>query len=233
MRNATIIGARTKSDLQIMVDVISELRFEPAIVATDIGIQVKGGIVILIANLATHEAKSHAMHAVMRIFGVRGVVDQITVERAGDGAPSDADIAVRAADRISSATSIPDGAALVIVRAGWVTLEGVVDWWYQRIAAEDALTGLAGISGVTNRITIKPELSPSLVHADIVAAFGIRSMSDAGRIEVRTHGGEIILAGTVANGAERTEAERVAWTAPGVVSVDNRLQLAWDWGMIL
>jgi osmotically-inducible protein OsmY len=124
---------------------------------------------------------------------------------------------------------VPKGAVEVSVRDGHVTLEGQLEWWYQKHAAENALQHLAGVKGLTNLITLKPSESASDINTAIYTAFERNYLLDARKIQVETTGNKVVLRGTVRNNDEREEAERVAWSAPGVYSVDNQVQVKWFW----
>ena len=114
----------------------------------------------------------------------------------------------------------------VVVKEGWVTLEGEVEWHYQRERAEDAVQRLTGVKGISNLIRIKPKIVPADIKHKIEEAFRRSAEIDANRITVEANGGKITLKGTVRSWAERQEAERVAWSAPGVTKVDNRITVS-------
>jgi osmotically-inducible protein OsmY len=111
----------------------------------------------------------------------------------------------------------------IIVKDGWVTLEGTAEWQYQKTAAENVVRKIKGTKGVTNVITVKPKLEPTQVKQKIMEAFKRNAEVDANRITVVANGGEVVLKGTVRSWIEREEAERVAWSAPGVTMVDDRI----------
>ena len=220
---------KVKTDAQIKTDVLSELKFEPAVKVTDIGVLVKDGVVTLNGSTTSHGEKWHAVRAAKRVVGVKAIADEICVNLGEQHKRTDAEIAAAAVHQLEWSTTIPKGTTKVTVRDGWVTLEGVVEWWYQKNAAEDVLLYMVGVKGITNQITIKPLISATDVEKSIRAAFARHAMLDARKIEVETYGSKVTLIGTVANHMEREEAERVAWAAPGVHSVDNQIKLEW-WG---
>ncbi|HAT11563.1 MAG TPA: hypothetical protein DCS97_13435 [Planctomycetes bacterium] len=229
----TAIPKKVKSDLQIKTDVLSELQYEPAVKVTNIGVLVKEGIVTLHGSTASHGEKWHAVQAAKRVAGVKGIADEITVVLSEPHRRTDADIATAAVHQLEWSTTIPMGTTRVTVREGWVTLEGDVEWWYQKNAAEDVLQYMIGVKGIRNLINIRPLISAVDVEQSIRAAFDRHAMLDARKIEVETYGSKVTLIGKVANSAERDEAERVAWAAPGVLSVDNQIKLEWGWGMFV
>ena len=225
-----VTATKVKSDLQIKTDVLSELKYEPAVKVTDIGVLVKDGVVTLTGAIATHSQKWHAMRAAKRVSGVKAIADEITITLAEQHQRTDPELTTAAVHQLEWSTTIPKGSTTVTVHEGWITLEGEVEWWYQRNAAEDVLQHMIGVKGITNRILLKPTISAADVEAAIRAAFERSAMLDAKKIEVQTSGSTVTLVGTVSSNTEREDAERVAWAAPGVLAVDNQIKLAW-WGM--
>ena len=218
-----------KSDTEIKSDVLSELKYEPRVNVTDIGVLVKDGTVTLNGFATSYGEKWDAVKAVKRIAGVKAIADDIEVKFPEFSRRNDGDIATAAANRIEWSTTIPQGAVQVTVSEGRITLEGQVEWWYQKDAAEDGVRYLAGVNRVFNLITIKPKVTPAKIEAAIEAAFERSAVLDAKKIEIETSGSKVTLTGKVRNYTERDEAERVAWAAPGVYSVDNRLAVEWSW----
>ena len=222
---------KTRSDDQIKTDVLSELAYEPSVKVTDIGVLVKDGVVTLVGSTSDHGKKWQAVRAAKRVSGVKAIADEIDVVLAGPHLRTDAEIATAAVHQLEWSTTIPKGSTTVTVRDGLVTLEGQVEWWYQKNAAEDVMQYMIGVKGIRNQITIKPLISATDVETAIKAAFERHAMLDAKKIQVTTYGSKVELTGKVANNMEREEAERVAWAAPGVLSVDNRISLEWNWGV--
>lgn len=218
-----------KSDTEIKNDVLSELKYEPRVKVTDIGVLVKDGTVTLNGFATSYGEKWDAVKAVKRIAGVKAIADDIEVKFPESLRRNDGDIATAAANQIEWSTTIPQGAVQVTVSEGRITLEGQVEWWYQKDAAEDGVRYLAGVNRVFNLITIKPKVTPAKIEAAIEAAFERSAVLDAKKIEIETSGNKVTLTGKVRNYTEREEAERVAWAAPGVYSVDNQLAVEWSW----
>jgi osmotically-inducible protein OsmY len=218
-----------KSDTEIKNDVLSELRYEPRVKVTDIGVLVKDGTVTLNGFATSYGEKWDAVKAVKRIGGVKAIADDIEVKFPESLRRNDGDIATAAANQIEWSTTIPQGSVQVTVSEGRITLEGQVEWWYQKDAAEDGVRYLAGVNRVFNLITIKPKVTPAKIEAAIEAAFERSAVLDAKKIEIETSGNKVTLTGKVRNYTERDEAERVAWAAPGVYSVDNQLAVEWSW----
>lgn len=216
-----------KSDRELKTDVLSELKYEPSVRVTDIGVLVKDGTVTLNGSTTTYGEKSEAVRAVKRVAGVKAIADDIEVKLLGSRHRTDGDIAAAAAHHIDWFTTIPVGTVTVTVREGWITLEGEVEWWYTKNAAGDAVNHLSGVRGVSNLISIKPKLTATEIETAIQSAFKRNALLDANHIHVETAANTVILRGEVRNYTEREEAERIAWAGPGVFSVDNQLTVKW------
>jgi osmotically-inducible protein OsmY len=216
-----------KTDTDLKADVLAELKYEPSVKVTDIGVLVKDGSVTLNGYATSYPEKWAAVRAAKRVAGVKAIADDIEVKLPDALRHTDGDIGAAAAKQMDW-YAIPTGTVKIMVRDGWITLEGEVEWWYQKNAAENAVQYLAGVKGVTNLITIKPTLAPSAIESAIKRAFERNAVLDAKTIRVETYGNKVTLRGDVRNYIERDEAERVAWAAPGVSSVDNQLKLEWS-----
>ena len=216
-----------KNDSEIKTDVLYELKYEPRVKTTDIGVLVKDGTVTLNGDATSFGEKLDAVNAAKRVRGVNAVADEIIVKLTNSYGKTDEDIAASAVSQIKWSTTIPAGSVQITVRDGWITLEGEVEWRYQYTAAQDVMQYLAGVKGVSNLITIKPKLAPEDISIAIKAALERNAQLKADNIQVDTLGSNVILRGTVGSCAEHEEAERVAWAAPGVYSVDNKLTYSW------
>jgi VCBS repeat-containing protein len=198
---------------------------------TDIGVLVKDGAVTLNGFVTSYGEKWDAVRATKRVAGVNAIADDIEVKLRDSVRRTDGEIAAAAANQINCAsTTIPSAGIQITVREGRITLEGQVEWWYQKSSAETAVQYLAGVKGVNNLITVKPTLSPGNIETDIQSAFKRNALFDARTIEAEASGNNVILRGKVRNYSEREEAERIAWAAPGVSSVDNQIKVEWSWG---
>jgi len=212
-----------KPDHEIELDVKDELQWDPNLDATDIAVSVKKGVVTLAGFVKNYADKYEAESAAKRVAGVLGVANDIEVRMPSVDERPDPEIARDAVAAIKSQLPISSENIKVIVKDGWVTLEGQVEWQYQRSTAENSVRRIKGIKGVSNLIQLKPRAEPAEIKRKIQEAFRRNAEVDANRITVEVHGGEVILKGTVRSWIEREEAERVAWSAPGVIKVEDRI----------
>lgn len=215
-----------KSDLALKSDVEEELRWEPAVNAAHIGVSVKEGIVTLIGHVPSFAEKHGAEKAAQRVYGVKALANELDVKLPSDGKRTDEDIAKAAVTTLQAHLLIPDEHIKVTVANGWITMDGQVEWQYQKGAADDAVRYLAGVIGVTNNLRVTSHASASDVKDKIKAALRRSAEIDAKTITVDTLDGKVILHGTVRSWAEREEAQRAAWAAPGVTAVTNDIAIA-------
>jgi osmotically-inducible protein OsmY len=216
-------GVAMKDDETLRRDVLAELEYDPSIDARKIGVAVEDGIATLTGEVSTFAEKWNAERAVERVEGVRGIVNKIEVKIVGDY--SDTDIAREAADALRWNLMVPPGKVIPKVENGYITLTGEVNYDFQRRAAEKAVRYIPGVKGVINLITIKPKVEAEEIKKSVKQQIdeALRRMAtvDAESIQVEVQGSEIVLRGTVRSWAERHEAEKAAWSAPGVTSVKN------------
>jgi osmotically-inducible protein OsmY len=212
-----------KPDHEIELDVKDELQWDPNLDATDIAVSVKKGVVTLAGFVKNYADKYEAESAAKRVAGVLGVANDIEVRMPSVDERPDPEIARDAVAAIKSQLPISSENIKVIVKDGWVTLEGQAEWQYQRSTAENSVRRIKGIKGVSNLIQLKPHAQPAEIKRKIQEAFRRNAEVDANRITVEARGGEVILKGTVRSWIEREEAERTAWAAPGVTKVEDRI----------
>jgi osmotically-inducible protein OsmY len=212
-----------RSDSEIERDVKEELQWDPDLDATDIAVSAKKGVVTLTGFVRSYTDKYEAEAAAKRVAGVAGVANDIEVRMPSVDERPDPEIARDAVAAIKSQLPISSEHIKVVVKNGWVTLEGQVEWQYQRSTAETAVRRIKGVKGVSNLIQLKPRAAPAEIKKKIQDAFKRNAEIDANRIMVETNGGEVILKGTVRSWIEREEAERVAWSAPGVTKVEDHI----------
>lgn len=210
-----------KIDSELRRDVERELEMEPSIDERRIGVAVLDGIVTLTGEVRSYAEKWQAERTVERVSGVRGVVNDLVVKPATER--SDIDIARAAADVLKWNVLVPADRVKVRVESGWLTLEGDVEWEYQRRAAERAVRNLPGVRGISNLIVVKPRVQPSDVRRKIEESFEREAAIDAQHIDVQVNGSEVTLSGRVRSWAERHAAEKAAWSVPGVTAVHNYL----------
>jgi osmotically-inducible protein OsmY len=219
---------QTKSDKDLERDVREELASDPRVDEKAIAVSAKGGVVTLSGSVPTYAAKVAAYHDAERVGGVSVLVEHMDVSLPDMHARSDADLAKAVADALRWDVEVPDGKIKTSVRDGWVTLEGTVDWQYQRLAADGAVRYLIGVKGVTNLIAVSPSSNKLIdVKQHIKAALTRSAEADAQRITVDIgDGGKVTLRGTVHSWSEREEAVRAAWATQGVRRVQDELTYA-------
>ena len=222
-----MINTFDKTDTEIKTDVLSELKYDPSLKVTEIGVLVTDGIVTLNGYATSFDEKLAAVHAVKRVAGVVAIADDIELHIPDANHRTDGEIAAAAAHKIEWATTIPKGTVEIVVRNGWIILEGEVEWWYQKNAAETVVRSISGVRGVSSSISIKPTDKIAAVGMGIEAAIDRNAMLDASKIRVEIVGSKVILHGTVRTLAQREEAERIAWAAQGVFSVEDHLAVKW------
>jgi osmotically-inducible protein OsmY len=215
-----------RSDSDIKRDVEDELRWDPDLDATDIAVTVKSGVVTLAGFTRSYSDKLEAEAAAKRVAGVLGVANDIEVRLPSLDQRPDPEIARDAVSAIQHRLPVVAEQIKAVVRNGWITLEGEVEWEYQRLAAERAVRRIKGMKGVSNTIQVKPRVPATEIKRKIEEAFRRSAEIDANRITVEVHEGEVILKGAVRSWAERQEAERAAWAAPGVRRVDNQITIS-------
>jgi osmotically-inducible protein OsmY len=214
-----------KTDNEILKDVQDELKWDPYLSSSEIGVSVKDGIVTLTGVVDSYYKKLAAENAVKKVAGVTAVVQKIEIRLSESGKRKDSDIAEAIQNAFKWSVLVPKDKIKIKVENGWVTLEGDVEWEFEKNAARKAVEKIEGVQGVTNNIKVTPKAVPSEIQQKIKSAF-LRSASfDADRINVSVDGSTVRLSGKVRSWAEKKEAERQAWLAPGVTRVENDIEI--------
>lgn len=206
---------------------MAELKWEPAVHAEQIGVEVKDGIVTLAGHVDSFPAKWNAERAALRVAGVKALAVEIDVKLAGSNQRTDADVARTVENVLLWTTYLPKDSVKVMVEGGWVTLSGEVQWAFQRATAATAVRYLSGVKGVNDQITIKPGVTASVVKNDIEAALKRRATSEANGIKVAVSGSQVTLSGKVPTWAERDAAGSAAWASPGVSNVVDNIAISY------
>lgn len=212
-----------RNDSEIQRDVADELKWDPSLEDDDIAVAVRDGVVTLAGWVKSYFDKWRAERVASRVKGVKAIANDLEVTLPASSNRTDPDIARAAVDALKWNIAVPSDRVKVKVERGWVTLEGDVDWYYQKEAAERAVRYLTGVKGVSNLIAVHTIPAPSDVKKKIKEALSRGATFDAERITVEVDGHKAILLGTVRSFAERRDAERAARNAPGITEVENKL----------
>ena len=224
----SILTPKAHSDADIQQDALEELSWDPHVTVSDIGVSVKEGIVTLTGVVESYLIRMAAQNAVLRVRGVNAVANDIEVRLHTTAERTDSDLALAALYALKWDAAIETDKLDVTVSHGYVTLKGVVEWPYQREAAERVIRRLAGVKGVTNWITIATRPAPDDIRQRIETALVRSAVTDAHRITVEAHGHTVTLKGAVRSFAEKQAAERTALSAPGIVAVVNQIKVVCD-----
>jgi osmotically-inducible protein OsmY len=212
-----------KTDIEIQKDVTEQLRWEPFLNSSQIGVSVKNGIVTLSGQVDTYSKKVLAEKTVKKVSGVKAIAEDIQVGISPAYKKTDAEIAEAIINALKWHTMIPEDKVKVSVEDGNVKLEGEVEWEYQRNQAKTSVENLAGVKFVSNLIAVKPKVTPYELQLKINASFQRSANIDAAKISADVIGSKVILRGKVRSFAEKEDAENAVWSAPGVTTVENKL----------
>jgi osmotically-inducible protein OsmY len=213
------------TDKDLKRHVQNALDWEPSLDASDIGVSTDEAVVTLRGNVASYAEKVNAERVALRVYGVKAVANDLSVHIPSGFERTDTEIAQAAVAALKWNTMIPNDCVTVTVNNGWLVLNGTLDWQYQKDAAARAVRDLTGVKGVTNSINVQSRVKTLDVREKIEEAFKRSAGIDARRVNVTTTDGKVILSGNVHSWAERQEAERAAWAAPGVMQVEDRLTI--------
>ena len=225
MFRVTNPGGFMNSDQELQAKVLAELRWEPSVNAAHIGVTAKNGVVTLSGHVTGYLEKQGAERCATRVNGVKAVAEEIEVRLSLDTRRSDEDIATAVLSRLSWSSSVPTDSVKVKVEKGWITLTGQVSEYYQKIAAEMDVRGLHGVTGISNKMTIKPRVDTVNVSEEIRSALNRSWFFGPKTVSVSAEGGKITLSGTVHSLHDRRLASAIAWSAPGAIAVDNELAI--------
>jgi osmotically-inducible protein OsmY len=214
-----------KTDNQIQKDVMDELKWQPELNSSEIGVAVKNGVVTLSGLVDTFSKKLAAEKATKKIVGVKAIAEDIQIGVSPADNKTDAEIAAAVLNALRWHTGVQDEKIKIKVENGFVTLDGEVEWEYQRNNAKVAIQNLAGVRGVFNLISLKARVTPSDIENKIMLAFKRNAATEAERITAEVIGSKVILHGTVRSLAEREDAVNATWYAPGVNAVESKLQI--------
>ncbi|MGZ8376081.1 MAG: BON domain-containing protein [Gemmatirosa sp.] len=214
-----------RTDLELQQDVTNELRWDPSVLDEEIAVGARDGVVTLGGTVDSFAAKWAAVRAAERVTGVRAVADDVEVKLPGGSQRSDTELAHRVVSALQWDVIVPDDRIKARVEHGWVTLEGEVDWEFQRRTARRAIQNLTGVRGVTNLVALRKQASPLDVSQRIKDALRRQAELDATAIHVDAKDGTVTLRGSVHSWAELRKVEQAAWSAPGVTRVEDQLVL--------
>lgn len=214
-----------KTDLELQKDVMEELKWEPFLNSTEIGVAVKSGIVTLSGTVDNYSKKKIAEKAALSVGGVKAVAEDIVVKVGASNHKDDTEIAEAVVNALRWNSAVQEDKIKVKVENGWVTLEGQIDWPFQREAAKTAVESLLSVKGITNLITIAEKISTADLKKKIREAFHRSATIDSNNIDIINNGNKVTLTGSVRSYAEKQDAEKAAWNAPGVTAIDNKLEV--------
>lgn len=214
-----------KTDLQLREDILDELMWEPMLRPSEIGVTVKDGIVTLSGYVSDYSKKLAAEKVVKRVKGVKAVAEDIEVRLPYGAQKNDEEIAEEIVNALKWNIDVPNDTVSVKVENGWVTLEGELEWQYQRDAAKNAVKNLLGVNGVINLIKLKPAVNSHIIKSNIRKALERNADLEADKITVDALDSTVTIKGKVHSWTEKEEAERAIWATPGVVEVINQLEI--------
>lgn len=214
-----------KTDLEIQKDVMEEIKWEPSLTNDEIRVTVNNSIVALSGTVDAYYKKNKAQRAANRVSGVKTVIEKLDVKLPVAIEKTDGEIKDAVLNELKWHSSVMEDRVKASVRGGIVTLDGEVEWDFQRAAIRNAVEHLTGVKGIVNNLRVVPKLTSTEIKQKINAAFHRNATIDAGKINVETVGNKVILTGKVRSWMEKNEAENTAWLAPGVERVENKIEI--------
>lgn len=215
-----------RSDIEIQADVLDEIRWDPRITATNVGVEVSEGVVTLSGHVESYFEKLHAEKAAKRVYGVHAISQEIRVLLPGSSVRSDTEIARQIQSIILWSSIDPDEHIYIKVERGFITLSGKVDAYHQKELAQNFATNMLGVIGVTNLIKIEPKLSIPIIKKDIKDSFKRQAVDQAEKLDITIDKNIVTIAGKVKSWSERNSAINTVWSIPTVENVIDRIQVA-------
>lgn len=218
-----------KTNLALQTDVQNAIMWEPLLHAAEIGVTAKDGVVSLTGVVDSYLKKTEAQDAALKVVGVKALVEHIEVKFPSSWSKTDEEVAVEILAAFKNNYSVPEEKIDIEVKNGWVTLSGQLPWNYQRVAAENAVKHLAGVKGVSNKITIKSEIQDAIEKKAVESAIARHWSIDSSNVNVTVHGTNVTLSGTVDSWYQKSEVGRIAWNTPGISHVKNELTVDYEY----
>ena|ERR1700733_2041713 len=214
-----------KSNENLQRDVMEALKWDPILNTAEIGVSASDGVITLTGRVDSYTKKIAAERAAKSVHGVRALAEEIEVRRGNNNTFSDTELAEAAVKALEWCTAVPDERLTLSVENGWIKLEGDIEWQFQKDRAQSEIEDIVGVNGITNLISIKPELDPTDIEYKIQRAFQRSATIDSSSVVIDVNGSLVTLKGTVRSWAERKDAENAAWSAPGVAKVNDEIMV--------
>lgn len=228
-----IKNKKMKTNEELQKDVQNAIKWEPLLNAAEVGVTAKDGVITLTGVVNSYAKKSEAEMAAKNVAGVKAVVEKLEIKFGTDWAKKDDnEIATEVLNAIKWNWEVPADKVKVKVEKGWITLEGELTWNFQKEAVKNAVKNLLGVTGVSNKITIKPESHDKIEKTKVEDALSRNWSINTQDIDVSVSGTKVTLSGTVSSWYQKDEAGRIAWNTPGIWTVDNELEVEYDYALI-